>query len=57
MHLIPQLFTLGINVQLAWIPAHMKIDGYANLDTVAERILNNEKANINIFVLDTDQTG
>lgn len=35
----------------------MEIDGYANLDAVAERILNNEKADINIFVLDTDQTG
>jgi len=34
----------------------MEIGGYVNLDEVAERILDNEKTGINIFVLDTDQT-
>lgn len=34
----------------------MEIDGYVNLDAVAERVLNNEKTSIKILVLDKDQT-
>lgn len=53
---MPQLFILGINVQLAWTHALMEIDGYVNLDAIVERILNNEKADNSVFVLDTAQT-
>lgn len=34
----------------------MEIDGYVHLDAILERILNNEQADNNIFVLDTAQT-
>lgn len=34
----------------------MEIDGYVNLDAVAESVLNNEKTSIKILVLDKDQT-
>lgn len=53
---MPQLSILGINVQLAWTHALMDIDGYVNLDAIVERILNNEKADNSVFVLDTAQT-
>lgn len=34
----------------------MEIDGYVNLDAIVERFLNNERADNNIFALDTAQT-
>lgn len=34
----------------------MEIGGYVDLEAIVERILNNEKAGKNIFVLDTAQT-
>lgn len=33
----------------------MEIDGYVNLDAIVERILNNKKTDINMFLLDTAQ--